>query len=73
MSDINYIKIIASRNRDINPMNDDPLEKNNTDFPSGTDSPYYTKIETFCALIKHIEEKIQSARFHVSKTSSLYN
>ena len=54
-------------------MNDDPLEKNNTDFPSGTDSPYYTKIETLRALIKHIEEKIQSERFHVSKTSSQYN
>ena len=54
-------------------MNDDALQKNNTGFPSGTDSPYYMKIETFCDLIKHIEEKIQSARFHASKTSSLYN
>ena len=33
----------------------------------------YMKIETFRDLIKHIEEKIQSARFHVSKTSSLYH
>ena len=44
-----------------------------TDFPSGTGSPYYMKMETFSALIKHIEEKNQSARFHVSKTLSLYN
>ena len=73
MSDIHYIKIIASRNRNINPKNDDALQMNNTDFPSGTGSPYYMKIETFCALIKHTEEKIQSSRFHVSKTSSLYN
>ena len=38
-------------------MNDDALQKNNTDFPSGTGSPYYMKMETFSALIKHIEEK----------------
>ena len=73
MSDIHYIKIIAGRNRNIYPMNDDALQKNNTDFPSGTGSPYYMKMETFSALIKHIEEKNQSARFHVSKTLSLYN
>ena len=54
-------------------MNDDALQKNNTDFPSGTGSPYYMKMETFTALIKHIEVKNQTARFHVSKTSSLYN
>ena len=40
MSDIHYIKIIVSRNRNINPMNDDASQKNNTDFPSGTGSPY---------------------------------
>ena len=54
-------------------MNDDTLQKNNTDFPSGAGSTYYMKIETFRALIKGIEEKIQSSRFHLSKTSSLYN
>ena len=54
-------------------MNDDTRQKNNTDFPSGTGSPYYMKMETFTALIKHIEVKNQTARFHVSKTSSLYN
>ena len=54
-------------------MTDETLQKNNTDFPSGTVSPYYMKMEPFSALIKHIEQKIQSARFHVSKTSSLYN
>ena len=65
---------MASRNRYIDPINDDALEKNNTDFPSGTGSPYYMKMETFSALIKHIEEKqIQSARFHVLRTLSLYN
>ena len=73
MSSIHYIEIKASRNRNINPMNDDTLQKNNTDFPSGAGSTYYMKIETFRALIKHIEEKIQSSRFHLSKTSSLYN
>ena len=73
MSDIHYIKIIASINRNINPVNDDALQKNNTDFPSGTGLSCYLKIETFRALIKHIEKKIQSARFHLSKTSSLYN
>ena len=54
-------------------MNDDTLQKNNTDFPIGAGSTYYMKIETFRALIKGIEEKIQSSRFHLSKTSSLYN
>ena len=73
MSSIHYIEIKASRNRNINPMNDDTLQKNNTDFPSGAGSAYYMKIETFRALIKHIEKKIQSSRFHLSKTSSLYN
>ena len=48
-------------------MNDDALQKNNKDFPSGTGSPYYMKMETFSALIKHIEEKTQSARFHCQK------
>ena len=43
-------------------MNDDALQKNNTDFPSGAGWPYYMKIETFHALIKH-----------VPKTSSMYN
>ena len=38
-------------------MNDDALQKNNTDFPSGAGWPYYMKIETFHALIKHIEKK----------------
>ena len=38
-------------------MNDDALQKNNKDFPSGTGSPYYMKMETFSALIKHIEKK----------------
>ena len=64
MSDIHYIKIIASRNKNIYPMNHDALQKNNTDFPSGTGSPCYMKMETFSALIKHIEEKTLSARFH---------
>ena len=57
MSDIHYIKIIASINRNINPVNDDALQKNNTDFPSGTGLSCYLKIETFRALIKHIEKK----------------
>ena len=38
-------------------MNDNALQKNNTDFPSGTGSSYYMKMDTFSALIKHIEEK----------------
>ena len=55
-------------------MNDDALQKNNTDFPSGAGWPYYMKIETFHALIKHIKKKkIQTARLHVPKTSSMYN
>ena len=38
-------------------MNDDALQKNNKDLPSETGSPYYMKMETFSALIKHIEKK----------------
>ena len=52
-------------------MNDDALQKNNKDFPSGTGSPYYMKMETFSALIKHIEKK-PNCKIS-SKISSLYN
>ena len=52
-------------------MKDGTLQKSNTGFPSETGSPYYMDLPTFSALIKHIEKKIQSVRYHVSKTSSL--
>ena len=52
-------------------MKDGTLQKSNTGFPSETGSPYYMELPTFSALIKHIEKKIQSVRYHVSKTSSL--
>ena len=48
-------------------MNDDALQKNNKDFPSGTGSPYYMKMETFSALIKHIEEKSKVQDFMCQK------
>ena len=31
-------------------MKDDTLQRNNTGFPSGTDSPYYMEMPTFSAL-----------------------
>ena len=74
MSDIHYIKIIV-RNRNINPMKGDILQKNNTGFPSVTGSPYYMEMGTFRALIKYIDiekKKKPSIRFHVSKNSPLY-
>ena len=55
-------------------MKDETLQKSNTGFPSETGSPYYMELPNFSALIKNIEKKkkkIQSARYHVSKTSSL--
>ena len=48
-------------------MKDDTLQRNNTGFPSGTAAPNYKVMPTFSALIKHIEKKIQSVRFHVPK------
>ena len=54
-------------------MNDDTLQRNSTGFPSETGEPYYMEMPTFSVLIKHIEKKkIQSVRFHMPKTSSLY-
>ena len=53
-------------------MKDETLQNNNTGFPSGTGSPYYMEMTTFSALISQINKKIQSVRFHVSITSSLY-
>ena len=44
-------------------MNDNALQKNNTDFPSGTGSPYDMIMDTFSALIKHIEEKTKVQDF----------
>ena len=52
-------------------MKDGTLQKSNTGFPSETGSPYYMELPTFSALIKQKEKKIQSVRYHVSKTSSL--
>ena len=51
-------------------MKDDTRQQNNTGFPSGTGAPYYMEMPTFSALI--MLKKIQSVRFHVPKTSSLY-
>ena len=53
-------------------MKDDTLQMNNTGFLSGTGSPYYMKMTIFSASINHFDKKLQSVRFHVSKTSSLY-
>ena len=53
-------------------MKDDTLQRNNTGFRSSTGSPYYMEMPTFSGLIKHIEKKFQSVKFHMSKTSSLY-
>ena len=53
-------------------MKNDTLQRNNAGFPSRTSTPYYMEMPTFSALITHIEKKIQSVRFHVAKTSSLY-
>ena len=53
-------------------MRDDTCQRKNTCFPSGTGAPYYMEMLSFSALIKNIEKKIQSVRFHVPKTSSLY-
>ena len=53
-------------------MKDETLQNNNTGFPSETGSPYYMEMTTFSALISQINKKIQSVRFHVSITSSLY-
>ena len=53
-------------------MKDYTCQRNNRGFPSGTGAPYYMEMPTFSALIKNIEKKIQSVRFHVPKTSSLY-
>ena len=54
-------------------MKDETLQKSNAGFPSETGSPYYMELPTFSDLIKKIEKKkkIQSVRYHVSKTSSL--
>ena len=58
-------------------MNDGALQKNNTDFPSGAGWPYYMKIETFRALIKHIEKKYKVQDFmcqkrHLCTTETLW-
>ena len=37
-------------------MKDDTLQRNNTDFRSGTGAPYYMKKPTFSALVIHIEK-----------------
>ena len=57
-------------------MNDDALQKNNKDLPSETGSPYYMKMETFSALIKHIEKttKVQDfmcQKLHLYTTETL--
>ena len=49
-------------------MRDDTCQRKNTCFPSGTGAPYYMEMLSFSALIKNIEKKIQSVRFHVQKT-----
>ena len=59
-------------------MNDDTRKKNNTDFPSGTGSPYYMKMEIFSALIKHIEKKnkvkdFMCQKFHLCTTETLWS
>ena len=64
-----FIILKPARIRNINPMKDDTLQRNNTGFPSGNGSSYYMEMPTFSALIKYIEKKIQSVRFHVLKTS----
>ena len=53
-------------------MKDDTLQRNTTGFTSGTVAPNYKEIPIFSALIKHVEKKIQSVRFHVPKTYSLH-
>ena len=55
-------------------MKDGTLHRNNAGFPIGIGAPYYMEMLSFSALITHIEKKkkIQSVRFHLPKTSSLY-
>ena len=38
-------------------MKDDTLQRNNTDFSSGTGAQNYKKILTFNVLIKYVEKK----------------
>ena len=51
-------------------MKDDTLQRNNTDFRSGTGAPYYMKKLTFSALVIHIEKnpkcKISCAKNFIS-------
>ena len=53
-------------------MKDDTLQRNTTGFTSGTVAPNYKEMPIFSALIKHVEKKIQSVRFHAPKTYSLH-
>ena len=53
-------------------MKDGTLKRNNTGFLSGTGSPSYLEMTIFSALINYFDKRLQSVRFYVSKTSSLY-
>ena len=53
-------------------MKDGTLKRNNAGFLIGTDSPSYLEMTIFSALINYFDKRLQSVRFYVSKTSSLY-